>query len=103
MKKKTPCSVVFPQLTYDAELAGLSFSIMPSTRGIQVSVAGWSSTAPRLLEAILEEMQRFRVKPEVFPRIREKAALVSGGSFGILYYIYLIRRSYYVRDPNRRS
>lgn len=60
------------EYTYDAELAGLRFSIYNSTSGFNVRVAGYNQKLSVLLSAIIEACVNFVVQPDRLLVIKEQ-------------------------------
>ncbi|KAK1090410.1 metalloprotease, partial [Friedmanniomyces endolithicus] len=60
------------EYSYDAELAGLEYSIAPTTDGLDVVVSGYNDKMPVLLEKVLLTMRDLEVKQERFDVIKER-------------------------------
>ncbi|KAK1060679.1 metalloprotease [Friedmanniomyces endolithicus] len=60
------------EYSYDAELAGLEYSIAPTTDGLDVVVSGYNDKMPVLLEKVLITMRDLEVKQERFDVIKER-------------------------------
>ncbi|XP_060579124.1 insulin-degrading enzyme-like, partial [Ruditapes philippinarum] len=75
----TNMSVLFVQLfqdslneyAYDAELAGLKYSLSSTTYGISLSVKGYNDKLDVLLRKILEKMVSFKIDPKRFEILKE--------------------------------
>ncbi|KAG5555691.1 hypothetical protein RHGRI_006365 [Rhododendron griersonianum] len=59
------------EYAYDAQIAGLGYSIHVSRSGFQVSVGGYNHKLRILLETIIEKVVKFEVKPDRFYVIKE--------------------------------
>ncbi|CAG8979190.1 hypothetical protein HYALB_00000326 [Hymenoscyphus albidus] len=62
------------EYSYDAELAGLDYSISSHSMGIKFDVSGYNDKLPVLLEKVLITMRDLEVKPERFEIIKERYA-----------------------------
>lgn len=60
------------EYSYDAELAGLDYSLGPSVLGLEVSVAGYNDKMAVLLEKVLVSMRDLVVRPDRFDIIKER-------------------------------
>ncbi|KAK5694709.1 metalloprotease [Elasticomyces elasticus] len=60
------------EYAYDAELAGLDYSMSLSNNGIDVTVSGYNDKMPVLLEKVLVTMRDLEVKQERFDVIKER-------------------------------
>ncbi|KAI8985011.1 LuxS/MPP-like metallohydrolase [Trametes punicea] len=60
------------ELTYDASLAGLSYSVVNQIEGLTVSVGGFSDKIHVLLRTVLEKLCELRVQPDRLRVFREK-------------------------------
>jgi len=71
------CDLVRDALTeysYDAELAGLDYSLSASVFGLEVSVVGYNDKMAVLLEKVLLSMRDLEIKPDRFRIIKERLA-----------------------------
>ncbi|XP_058205100.1 insulin-degrading enzyme-like 1, peroxisomal isoform X2 [Rhododendron vialii] len=59
------------EYAYDAQIAGLGYSIHVTRSGFQVSVGGYNHKLRILLETIIEKVVKFEVKPDRFYVIKE--------------------------------
>jgi insulysin len=59
------------EYTYDAELAGLNFSLDSSHHGLALKVGGYNDKLPVLLDKLLETILSFKINPERFAILRE--------------------------------
>ncbi|KRZ08336.1 Insulin-degrading enzyme [Trichinella zimbabwensis] len=57
---------------YNAMLAGLKYSVVSTTIGMQVSVSGYSEKLPVLLSSIIDKMLSLEVEPSTFDRLKER-------------------------------
>jgi insulysin len=62
------------EYSYDAELAGLDYSISSHSSGIEIAVSGYNDKLPVLLEKVLVTMRDLEIKPERFDIIKERLA-----------------------------
>ncbi|KAG4429155.1 hypothetical protein IFR05_015363, partial [Cadophora sp. M221] len=60
------------ECSYDAELAGLSYSVSSHSMGIEIAVSGYNDKLPVLLEKVLLTMRDLKVKPDRFEIIKER-------------------------------
>ncbi len=60
------------ELSYDAELAGLSYSVYNTQAGVVVSVAGYSHKLLVLLDEVLRRVAHFKVKEERLALIKAR-------------------------------
>lgn len=60
------------EYSYDAELAGLDYSISSHSMGIEIAVSGYNDKLPVLLEKVLVTMRDLEIKPERFEIIKER-------------------------------
>lgn len=60
------------EYSYDAELAGLDYSVSNHSLGIEIAVSGYNDKLPVLLEKVLVTMRDLEVKPERFEIIKER-------------------------------
>lgn len=60
------------ETTYDADLAGLSFSVSNHADGVSVTVGGYSDKLDVLLRTVLESMRGLSVDPQRLQVIMEK-------------------------------
>ncbi|KAG8078140.1 hypothetical protein GUJ93_ZPchr0007g4925 [Zizania palustris] len=58
---------------YDAQIAGLFYSIYLTSAGFQVSVGGYNDKMRILLDAIMKHISNFEVKPNRFYALKETA------------------------------
>ncbi|KAK2749559.1 Insulinase (Peptidase M16) [Onygenales sp. PD_40] len=69
------CELVRDSLSdysYDAELAGLDYSLSSSVFGLEVSVSGYNDKMAVLLEKVLVSMRDLKVKPDRFKVVKER-------------------------------
>ncbi|KAI5302428.1 Insulinase (Peptidase M16), partial [Ascosphaera atra] len=52
------------EYSYDAELAGLSYSLYPSSFGFEVSVSGYNDKLPVLLQKVLATMRDLKIRQD---------------------------------------
>lgn len=57
------------EFSYPASLAGLSFNITRSSRGINLRVAGFDAKQPLLLERMLQALRQPQLEPALFARV----------------------------------
>ncbi|TGO62295.1 hypothetical protein BELL_1121g00020 [Botrytis elliptica] len=62
------------QYAYDAELAGLEYSVSSHSMGLEISVSGYNDKLPVLLEKVLTTMRDLEVKEDRFEIIKERLA-----------------------------
>ncbi|TVY81559.1 putative zinc protease, partial [Lachnellula suecica] len=60
------------EYSYDAELAGLDYSISSHSMGIEIAVSGYNDKLSVLLEKVLVTMRDLVIKPERFEIIKER-------------------------------
>ncbi|KAL5322523.1 hypothetical protein ACEPPN_010496 [Leptodophora sp. 'Broadleaf-Isolate-01'] len=60
------------EYSYDAELAGLDYSVSSHSMGIEIAVSGYNDKLPVLLEKVLLTMRDLEVKPDRFEIIKER-------------------------------
>ena len=60
------------EITYDADIAGLSYSVANADDGIVVAVGGYNDKLDVLLRTVLEKLRDFEVAPDRLPVIAEK-------------------------------
>ncbi len=60
------------EYSYDAELAGLDYSVSSHSTGIEIAVSGYNDKLPVLLEKVLITMRDLEVKPDRFEIIKER-------------------------------
>lgn len=60
------------EFTYDAECAGLSYSLNSSYCGIQVTFGGYNEKLPVLAKTIMETITNFDVKEDRFAIYKEQ-------------------------------
>ncbi|KAI5302635.1 Insulinase (Peptidase M16), partial [Ascosphaera pollenicola] len=71
------CELVRDALTeysYDAELAGLTYSLWPSNFGIEISVSGYNDKLSVLLQKVLATMKDIKIRTDRFGVIKERMA-----------------------------
>ncbi|KZF20164.1 LuxS/MPP-like metallohydrolase [Xylona heveae TC161] len=75
VKTKLFCELVRDSLaeySYDAEIAGLEYSLSSNSIGIDIEVSGYNDKIPVLLEKVLTSMRDLEVKPDRFHIIQER-------------------------------
>lgn len=75
VKSKLYCELVRDALmeySYDAELAGLDYSLYSNSYGIDIELAGYNDKMSVLLEKVLVSMRDLEVKPDRFNIIKER-------------------------------
>ena len=75
VKTKLYCELVKDALveySYDAEIAGLEYSLASHPLGLDVDVSGYNDKMPVLLEKVLVSMRDLEVKPDRFKIIKER-------------------------------
>ena len=60
------------EYSYDAELAGLSYSVTSHSMGIEIAVSGYNDKLSVLLEKVLTTMRDLEVKSDRFEIIKER-------------------------------
>ncbi|CZR61550.1 related to insulysin precursor (metalloendopeptidase) [Phialocephala subalpina] len=60
------------EYSYDAELAGLAYSVTGHSMGVEIAVSGYNDKLPVLLEKVLVTMRDLEVNPERFEIIKER-------------------------------
>jgi insulysin len=60
------------EYSYDAELAGLDYSVASHSMGLEITVSGYNDKLPVLLEKVLITMRDLEVKPDRFEIIKER-------------------------------
>jgi insulysin len=60
------------EYSYDAELAGLDYSVSSHSMGIEIAVSGYNDKLSVLLEKVLVTMRDLEVKPDRFDIIKER-------------------------------
>lgn len=60
------------EYSYDAELAGLDYSVSSHSMGIEIAVSGYNEKLPVLLEKVLTTMRDLEVKQDRFEIIKER-------------------------------
>lgn len=60
------------EYSYDAELAGLDYSVSSHSMGIEIAVSGYNDKLSVLLEKVLITMRDLEVKPDRFEIIKER-------------------------------
>lgn len=60
------------EYSYDAEIAGLDYSVSAHSTGIEIAVSGYNDKLPVLLEKVLTTMRDLEVKPARFEIIKER-------------------------------
>lgn len=75
VKTKIYCELVRDALveySYDAEIAGLEYSLSNSSVGLNVDVSGYNDKMAVLLEKVLVSMRDLKVKPDRFKIVKER-------------------------------
>ncbi|MCJ1246816.1 Insulinase (Peptidase M16) [Trapelia coarctata] len=75
VKTKLYCELVKDALveySYDAELAGLEYSLSNSSLGLDIDISGYNDKMPVLLEKVLVSMRDLEVKPDRFKIVKER-------------------------------
>lgn len=57
---------------YPARLAGLNYTIYPHARGITLALGGFNAEQPRLVEQMLQELQKAKVNELQFKRLKQR-------------------------------
>ncbi|KAF2673613.1 LuxS/MPP-like metallohydrolase [Microthyrium microscopicum] len=76
---KLYCSLVQDSLneySYDAEIAGLEYSLSQNGLGLQIIISGYNDKMAVLLEKVLHSMRELNVKEDRFDIIKERAQRV---------------------------
>lgn len=60
------------EVTYDADLAGLSYSVTNQIEGLTVSVSGYNDKIPVLLRIVLEKIRNLQVQPDRLCVVKEE-------------------------------
>lgn len=60
------------EMTYDADLAGLSYSVTNQIEGLTVSVSGYNDKIPVLLRIVLEKIRSLQVQPDRLCVVKEE-------------------------------
>ncbi|ORX91263.1 insulin-degrading enzyme, partial [Basidiobolus meristosporus CBS 931.73] len=60
------------EYSYDAEVAGINYSLENETEGISLEIDGYNDKIGILLDTIVQRMKAFEVKPERFEIVREE-------------------------------
>jgi insulysin len=60
------------ELSYPALTAGLSYSVIPSTEGLYLTMGGYSESALKLMNLVIEEMKALTIEPARFEAIKER-------------------------------
>lgn len=60
------------EFAYDADLAGLSYSVTSDMRGLTISISGYNDKLPVLARQVLERVRRLEVEPERLAVILEQ-------------------------------
>lgn len=60
------------EYSYDAELAGLQYSVSMDTRGLSIEVSGYNDKLPVLLEQVLVTMRDLEIKEDRFEIVKER-------------------------------
>ncbi|KAI0819462.1 LuxS/MPP-like metallohydrolase [Trametes gibbosa] len=60
------------EVTYDADLAGVSYSVMNQIEGLTVAVGGYCDKLPALLRIVLETVRGLRVQPDRLRVVKEE-------------------------------
>ena len=71
------------EYSYDAALAGLSYSIETSSLGFYVTVSGYNDKLHVLLRDVLEKAKSLEVRAERLEVMKEKVCNISQPSIGI--------------------
>lgn len=61
--------------TYDADLAGMSYSLSDQYAGLVIAAGGYSDKLSVLLHSILNEMKSFVINPDRFAVIKEQVRM----------------------------
>lgn len=75
VKTKLYCELVKDALveySYDAEIAGLEYSLSNSSIGLDIDISGYNDKMPVLLEKVLVSMRDLEVKPDRFKIVKER-------------------------------
>jgi len=75
VKTKLYCELVKDALveySYDAEIAGLEYSLSNSSLGLDIDISGYNDKMPVLLEKVLVSMRDLEVKPDRFRIVKER-------------------------------
>ena len=65
------------EVTYDAELAALSYSLSCHARGVLVSVGGYNDRLPVLLQTIIGALKTLSIDPERLAVVTEQVSDMS--------------------------
>ncbi len=75
----TPLSVLvdlvddaLAEVTYNADLAGLCYSVTNQIEGLTVSVSGYNDKIPVLLRIVLEKIRGLQVQPDRLRVVKEE-------------------------------
>lgn len=60
------------EYSYDAELAGLQYSVSMDTRGLSIEVSGYNDKLPVLLKQVLVTMRDLEIKEDRFEIVKER-------------------------------
>ncbi|KAH9948332.1 LuxS/MPP-like metallohydrolase [Amylocystis lapponica] len=63
------------EVTYDARLAGLTYSVTNHSRGLLVSVNGYNDKLPDLLQTVMRHLKDLSISPERLKVVAEQAKL----------------------------
>ncbi|WEW56245.1 metalloprotease [Emydomyces testavorans] len=77
VKARLYCELVRDALTeysYDAELAGLDYDLVPSVFGLDISIVGYNDKMAVLLQKVLHSMKDLEIKPDRFKIVKERLA-----------------------------
>ena len=75
VKSRMFCELVKDALveySYNAEIAGLEYSLSDAVMGIGIEIAGYNDKMPVLLEKVLVSMRDLEVKPDRFKVVKER-------------------------------
>jgi insulysin len=64
------------EFSYDADLAGLSYSVSAVSRGIWVSLSGYNDKMAVLARHVLERVKLMKIKPERLEVIKEQVRVI---------------------------
>lgn len=59
------------KISYDAEMAGLTFDLKRTEEGIAITINGYSEKTPRLIQELADYLKNYRTSPEQFQLIKE--------------------------------
>jgi insulysin len=63
------------EFTYDADLAGLSYSISSASTGLSITVGGYNEKAHVLLKRVLEKARTLVIDPQRFEVFKEQVPI----------------------------